>query len=279
MRNYIWRCFLYGILCVTHFAQVIALHVYLQKSVSKTFFYISLSINGLLYLIDIIANRSAVYIALLSVFSFHWFFIPFLIKSKNIASHISVIIKFIQLVWNSFLFSYFSTQERILPLGLTISSLFISYIFTPLFLIGDIFKKGKKTHFKSYIARMFSAAITSLFYGMLFSINQCYILLLVSLVIRFFFISDHYAFSSSFLSLVDPYYAIILTMKCRSKVLNFLMQIELFVYHVFVFVYLEPTFWNYVILTCSCLCYIILFIFIKWISFAPYRHRIIPYVK
>jgi hypothetical protein len=279
MKYEYYLCIFLGIGCFAHTAFVVRLHIFIGMSDYKVIFVTSLVINIFLYLLDIIVNSSSFYICLLTVFAVNWAFIPALLQYRPFTCHISTIIKFLQIAWNSFMFAYFGSQTNVTPILFTVLALGISYLIMPIFILGYLFIKKKEFSFLSYFATFVNISLTSLFFSVWFSIDYSYIPLIICAVFRLPFIVDPYTFSCSFLSFINPYYAIILTERCRMRLMHSLLIIELFIYRVFAITYCTLTPYNHLVLIADILLCFLNMVYIKCLSHMPCIHKVIPYIS
>ena len=242
-------------------------------------FYASLVINIFFYLLDVFHFYKFPILIFFTVFQCSWFNIPYLLmrsRSEYPYCLVSYAIKFIQMIINTLSYSYYCFQTDFIPLYLSIIYLVLSSLTLPILIQGNLFMKPSQFSFPSYFLNIFAVALHSLFMGVFFLNPNFWILILFSVLWRIFFLYDQYAFCCSFLSIIDPFYAIRITYDCKNQIVHTILMIEHFIYVIFCFAYERKTVLNTIIVLASLITFVFFYFYIHIFQHAPWKHRIIP---
>ena len=268
-----------GTFSLAQFVILMFFLIYIYRMDAHKHFYASLVINIFLYLFDVFVYYKFPIMIFFTLFQCSWFRIPFLLKRSEPEYPfclISYAIKFLQLIINTLSYSYYGFQTNYIPITFPIIYIVLSSFILPIFIEGILFMKCSKVSLTSYFLNVFAVALHSLFMGVFFTNNYFWILIVLSLAWRVFFIYDQYAFSCAFISIIDPFYAIRITYDCKNQIVHTNLIIEHFIYVIFCFAYERQTVLNTIIVVASLVAFIFFYFYIHLFQHAPWKHRIIP---
>jgi hypothetical protein len=242
------------------------------------FFYIYVSVFGLLYLLEVIvfSNRLANFI--LTIFGLVWFRLPLLVTKRRIRTRLvfGSVLELFDCLFGAYLSAYLTITRQTVGFGFTIPHLVLSLMSLPLFYEGTLFTPELEIRVVDYIILIVENFLTISFFAVFLTLPYFWTVFAVCSLWRLISCCDSFAFWSSLHSAVSPFRAFHASRGARTMMPAYLLFMETFLTVYCTFWYMHQTALNLVFRIIYSVYGVGFLLFEISSSLSPFTHRVKP---